>query len=60
MHNLIALIIFILLALWFWSKRSSVRATNRHNANNTWANASDTRFPRYPKLRPFSKKRGLK
>jgi hypothetical protein len=60
MHNLVALAVFILLALWLWSKRSSIRATDRHNANNTWANAADTRFARYPRRRPFTKKRGLK
>jgi hypothetical protein len=60
MKHIIELLLFPVVGLWIWSKRASIRATDRHNANNTWANASDTRFPRYPRRRPFAKKKGLK
>lgn len=40
-------------------KRMGTRAVKRHSQDNTWSNAADTRYPRYPRPTIFGRKRGM-
>jgi hypothetical protein len=61
MHKWIDVVIVGLIILWFIRRGHVAKAINKSGDRQVWSNASDTRFPRFPKSRnPFSRKTGLK
>jgi ribose/xylose/arabinose/galactoside ABC-type transport system permease subunit len=54
------LVVLALLGLFFLKRRATARAIYKTGDREVWAQASELRFPRYPRSRPFGKKRGLR
>lgn len=40
--------------------RSTARSITKNADRTTWAQASDTRYPRYPRASLFGRKRGIR
>lgn len=58
--KIIALLLIALVVLWFVKRRATARAIYKTGDRQVWAQASELRFPRYPRSKPFGKKKGLR
>lgn len=57
---MIAIVALLVFGAWLmFRRRRGVRATERSGATQTWAQASDVRFARYPRGRWFKSRKGL-